>query len=85
MTLKELFALYGRIGLILASFGIIGGVVAQPLIRPLWAARLTVAQRYADSIQSDPPYRSAADVGRDGVAIGPHMAKQRKGRAASRL
>jgi hypothetical protein len=45
MTHKDRIALYGRIGLILASFAIIGGVVAEPLIRPLWSPQLTVAQR----------------------------------------
>jgi hypothetical protein len=45
MTPKDRVALYGRIGLLLASFAIIGGVVAEPLIRPLWSPQLTVAQR----------------------------------------
>jgi hypothetical protein len=45
MTPKDRITLYGRIGLILASFAIIGGVVAEPLFRPLWSQRLTVAQR----------------------------------------
>ncbi|EIM26640.1 hypothetical protein MicloDRAFT_00031890 [Microvirga lotononidis] len=45
MTQKVRIALYGRIGLVLASFAIIGGVVAEPLLRPLWSPRLTVAQR----------------------------------------
>jgi hypothetical protein len=45
MTRKDRIALYGRIGLILASFAVIGGVVAEPLLRPLWAPRLTVAER----------------------------------------
>jgi hypothetical protein len=45
MTRKDRIALCGRIGLILASFAIIGGVVAEPLIRPLWSPQLTVAQR----------------------------------------
>jgi hypothetical protein len=45
MTHKDRVALYGRIGLILASFAIIGGVVAEPILRPLWAPRVTVAQR----------------------------------------
>jgi hypothetical protein len=44
MTRKDRVALYGRIGLILASFAVIGGVVAEPLLRPLWAPRLTAAQ-----------------------------------------
>jgi hypothetical protein len=45
MTHKDRASLYGRIGLVLASFAIIGGVVAEPLLRPLWSPRLTVAQR----------------------------------------
>jgi hypothetical protein len=45
MTRKDRVALYGRVGHILASFAVIGGVVAEPLIRPLWSPRLTVAQR----------------------------------------
>jgi hypothetical protein len=45
VTHKDRVALYGRIGLVLASFAIIGGVVAEPLLRPSWSPRLTVAQR----------------------------------------
>ncbi|EIM26694.1 hypothetical protein [Microvirga lotononidis] len=45
MTRKDRVALYGRIGLVLASFAIIGGVVAAPLLRPLWSPGLAVAQR----------------------------------------
>ena len=45
MTRKDRAALYGRIGLILASFAMVGGVVAEPLLRPLWSPRLTIAHR----------------------------------------
>jgi hypothetical protein len=45
MTHKDRLTLYGRIGLILVSFAVIGGVVAEPLLRPLWSPRLTIAQR----------------------------------------
>ena len=45
MTRKDRAALYSRIGLVLASFAIIGGVVAEPLLQPLWFPRLAVAQR----------------------------------------
>jgi hypothetical protein len=45
MTRRDRVALYGWIGLILASFAIIGGVVAEPLLRPLWSPGMTVAQR----------------------------------------
>ncbi len=45
MARKDRVALYGRIGLILASFALIGGVIAEPLLRPLWFPLMTVAQR----------------------------------------
>jgi hypothetical protein len=45
MPHKDRLTLYGRIGLILVSFAVIGGVVAEPLLRPLWSPRLTIAQR----------------------------------------
>ncbi len=45
MTRKDRIVLYGRLGLILVAFAMIGGVVAEPLFRPLWSPRLTVAQR----------------------------------------
>lgn len=44
MTRQNRVVLYGRLGLILMAFAIIGGVVAEPLLRPLWPSRLTVAQ-----------------------------------------
>jgi hypothetical protein len=45
MARKDRVALYGRIGLILASFALIGGVIVEPLLRPLWSPHVTVAQR----------------------------------------
>ena len=45
MTRKNRVVLYGRLGLILMAFAFIGGVVAEPLLRPLWSSRLTLAQR----------------------------------------
>ena len=45
MTRKDRVTLYGRIGLILASFAVIGGVIAEPLLRNVWSSRLIVAQR----------------------------------------
>jgi hypothetical protein len=44
MTRKNRVVLYGRLGLILIAFAMIGGVVAEPLLRPWWPSRLTVAQ-----------------------------------------
>ena len=45
MSYKERAVLYSRVGLILTAFAMIAGVVAEPLLRPLWSSRLTVAQR----------------------------------------
>lgn len=45
MTRKDRVALCGRVGLILASFAVIGGVVAEPLLRNVWPSRVVVAQR----------------------------------------
>ncbi len=45
MTPKDRIVLYGRLSFILAAFAMLGGVVAEPLLRPLWSAQLTVAQR----------------------------------------
>jgi hypothetical protein len=45
MTRKDRVARYGRLGLILMAFAMIGGVVAEPLLRPLWSSRLTIAQK----------------------------------------
>ena len=45
MTRRDRVARYGRLGLILMAFAMIGGVVAEPLLRPLWSSRLTIAQK----------------------------------------
>ena len=45
MTRKERVLLYSRVGLILASFAMIAGVVAEPILQHLWSSRLTIAQR----------------------------------------
>jgi hypothetical protein len=45
MTRKDRVALWGRVGLVLMSLALMSGIVAEPLLRPLWAPHLTVAQR----------------------------------------
>lgn len=45
MTRKDRVVLYGRLGLLLMAFAMIGGVVVEPLLRPLWPSRVAVAQR----------------------------------------
>jgi hypothetical protein len=45
MTHRDRVVRYGRLGLILMAFAMIGGVVAEPLLRPLWSSPLTIAQK----------------------------------------
>ena len=45
MTRRDRVVRYGRLGLILMAFAMIGGVVAEPLLRPLLSSRLTIAQK----------------------------------------
>jgi len=45
MARRDRVVFYGRLGLILMAFAMIGGVVAEPLLRPLWSSRLTIAQK----------------------------------------
>ena len=42
MTRKDRVALWGRMGLILLSLALMGGIVAEPLLRPLWPPQLTL-------------------------------------------
>ena len=45
MTRKDAVARYGRIGLIVVAFALVGGVVAAPLLPQVWAPFLVIAQR----------------------------------------
>jgi len=45
MRRNERFAWYGRLGLIMAAFALIGGIVAAPLLPRIWAPPSIVAQR----------------------------------------
>ena len=45
MKRRDLLALYGRLGLIMAAFALIAGVVRAPLLPWLWSPRAVVAHR----------------------------------------
>jgi hypothetical protein len=45
MKHKEQLALYGRYGLVVAAFALITGIVAAPLLPPIWSPPAIVAQR----------------------------------------
>ena len=45
MAPKDRVALCGRVGLILAAFALIGGVVADPALKRPWSAPVTLRHR----------------------------------------
>lgn len=48
MARKELMALYGRLGLIVAAFAFIAGIVAAPLLQRAWFSDLTVTEHNSE-------------------------------------
>jgi hypothetical protein len=46
MARKDLLAMYGRIGIIVATFVLIGGVVAAPLLEWAWPPIQIVAHLF---------------------------------------
>ncbi|WP_322883851.1 hypothetical protein [Microvirga lotononidis] len=44
MAPKDWLARYGCTALIVVSFAFIGAIVAWPLLHPLWAPQVTIAQ-----------------------------------------
>jgi hypothetical protein len=49
MAFKDMLSLCSRIGLIMAAFAFVAGIIAGPLLEKVWAPRLTVTE------QSSPP------------------------------
>ena len=45
MSHKDLVALYGRLGLIVAAFAFVVGIVAGPLLQKVWSPGLTVTEK----------------------------------------
>lgn len=50
MALKDVLSLCGRIGLIVAAFAFVVGIVAGPLLEKIWFSHLTVTERSDQSI-----------------------------------
>ena len=44
MAFKDVLSLCGRIGLIMAAFAFVAGIVAGPLLEKIWWSQLTVTQ-----------------------------------------
>ncbi len=45
MAFKDMLSLCGRIGLIMAAFAFVAGIVAGPLLEKVWSSRLTITER----------------------------------------
>ena len=45
MAFKDMLSLCGRIGLIMAAFAFVAGIVAGPLLGKGWASRFTITGR----------------------------------------
>lgn len=44
MARKDLMGLYGRLGLMMAAFAIVIGIVAAPLIERVWPSPVTLSE-----------------------------------------
>jgi hypothetical protein len=56
MALKDMLSLYGRIGLIVAAFAFVAGIVAGPVLEKILFSELEVTER------STPPALPPADM-----------------------
>lgn len=62
MAFKDMLSLYGRVGLIVAAFIFVAGIVAGPLVEKVWLSRLTVTENSDIPILPiSPPPKPPAD------------------------
>ncbi|WP_230530860.1 hypothetical protein [Microvirga roseola] len=50
MARKDLVALYGRLGLIVAAFAFIASIVAGPILQRLWLSPVTVSEHSTEPV-----------------------------------
>jgi hypothetical protein len=44
MARRDLMAVYGRLGLVVAVFAFVAGIIAGPLVQKVWPSRVTVTE-----------------------------------------
>ncbi|NBJ10856.1 hypothetical protein [Microvirga arsenatis] len=49
MAVKDALALCGRVGLILAAFAFVAGIVAGPLLEKVWTSPTSVTERETEA------------------------------------
>ncbi|MBM1170408.1 hypothetical protein [Microvirga arabica] len=66
MALKDVLSLCGRVGLIVAAFAFVAGIVAGPILEKVLFSQLTVTERNAQPLLPPIDTSSERQVGRPG-------------------
>jgi len=66
MAFKDVLSLCGRIGLIVAAFAFVAGIVAGPLLERVWSSRVTVTQNNDTALPVAPKIPADSQAGKPG-------------------
>jgi hypothetical protein len=66
MAFKDVLSLCGRVGLIVAAFAFVAGIVAGPLLERVWSARVTVTQNNDTPLPIPPKIPADPQAGKPG-------------------
>jgi hypothetical protein len=66
MAFKDVLSLCGRVGLIVAAFAFVAGIVAGPLLERVWSARVTVTQNNDTPLPIPPKVPADPQAGKPG-------------------
>jgi len=66
MAFKDVLSLCGRVGLIVAAFAFVAGIVAGPLLERVWLSDLTVTQNNDVPLPVPPKAPADSEAGRPG-------------------
>lgn len=66
MAYKDVLSLCGRIGLVVAAFAFVAGIVAGPLLERMWSSPLTVTQNNDAPLPVPPKAPADPQAGKPG-------------------
>jgi hypothetical protein len=66
MAFKDVLSLCGRIGLIVAAFAFVAGIIAGPLLERIWSSPLTVTQNNDNPLPVPPKVPADPQTGKPG-------------------
>jgi hypothetical protein len=66
MAFKDVLSLCGRVGLIVAAFAFVAGIVAGPLLERVWSSRVTVTQNNDTPLSVPPKVPADPQAGKPG-------------------